>query len=566
MSDSLTGAGLADPQGRLLWVDDAFCAVIDRPREKLVGVDLPAVTGLGADALAQAEGADTVQLPGDEGGPALRLKPVTAADGRPLAFAVEIQGPVRGRPPAAATAAAYFVVDHDHRLLAAEGGAPGAAGLVQWIVGQPGGAAVGPLPVRDLIDRAFQGRAAVGLAIQPTGMVEVHCFPVPGPDPGGPPAGVVGVVSMLRAESPSSIDVATEPLELERGLDVTLVRKAGTMLESVAQIVVGIVGGEACGVFEYVPDGTGLVLRGAARRQAPAVDAPPDVNRPEDSGWRAGSLLVPIESPTLSGCLFVSGRDDRAFTADDERCARLAAELIGVATGLLALGEAERRAALLDPLTGLPGRLLILDHLRGAVARAARQGTGIALLFADLTRFKVVNDTLGHEAGDALLAAAADRMRSALRPSDTIGRLGGDEFLVICESLTDSADALALAHRLAAGFATPFDFSGFTVSLSASVGVAYAVGPALDGDALIVQADAAMYWAKRRGHSVAMFDQRMEANLTGPGAGRPPPVGAASPAGEPEAAIGGHLGDLVNRLIGLLGDVAEPDAAPADAC
>src|SRR5205085_6662952 len=136
-----------------------------------------------------------------------------------------------------------------------------------------------------------------------------------------------------------------------------------------------------------------------------------------------------------------------------------------------------------DPLTGLPGRGLIFDQLHRGVERAARRDTGLAVLFVDLVRFKLINDTLGHKAGDEVLAAAADRMRSALRPFDTIGRLGGDEFLVICEDLTARGDALALAERLVATFGAPFAVGSVQVSLKATAGVAYSRGGGLGGAA-----------------------------------------------------------------------------------
>jgi diguanylate cyclase (GGDEF)-like protein len=264
--------------------------------------------------------------------------------------------------------------------------------------------------------------------------------------------------------------------------------------------------------------------------------------------------VVPIETAALSGYLVVGGTTDQAFTVADQRCAEAATKLLGVGLGLIADGEAERQAALHDPVTGLPGRSLILSHLRAAVERAGRQSTGMAVLFVDLARFKLVNDTLGHQTGDALLAAVAGRMRTALRPTDTLGRLGGDEFLVVCDGVTARADARSLAQRLAAAFANPFSLGGVEVSLQANVGVAYALGGARTGDDLLAEADAAMYWAKRRGWSVAFFDEAMEASVAGEG-------------GDGGTVITGvsadrSLGALVSRLVGLLDDIGGTGEAP----
>ena len=129
-----------------------------------------------------------------------------------------------------------------------------------------------------------------------------------------------------------------------------------------------------------------------------------------------------------------------------------------------------------DALTGLPNRVLLLDRLRVAVARAARRPNSIAVLFLDLDDFKVVNDGLGHAAGDRILAAMGDRLAQALRPADTVARFGGDEFVILCEDLTGREHGRSIADRLMAALAPPFSLPSGTGTLHvrASIGIAFA--------------------------------------------------------------------------------------------
>jgi diguanylate cyclase (GGDEF)-like protein/PAS domain S-box-containing protein len=168
-----------------------------------------------------------------------------------------------------------------------------------------------------------------------------------------------------------------------------------------------------------------------------------------------------------------------------------------------------------DPLTGLPNRTLFLEFLQLAMARARRYRSTVGVLFLDLDRFKVVNDSLGHDAGDELLVALGQRLRGVVRPGDTVARFGGDEFTVLCEDLpTASAGdhATDVAERMLHVIEQPFLLDGEEQYLSASIGIALA-GPGTERpEGLLRDADAAMYRAKDRGKGRwELFDEVMRA-------------------------------------------------------
>jgi diguanylate cyclase len=162
-----------------------------------------------------------------------------------------------------------------------------------------------------------------------------------------------------------------------------------------------------------------------------------------------------------------------------------------------------------DPLTGLPSRLLFLNRLGAALERLQRRpGRYVAVLFLDLDRFKVINDSLGHPAGDQLILAVAERLRQSVRRHETIARFGGDEFAVLCEDLSDEQDAIAVAERLLKSFGPPFQLAHGEAVSTASIGIAVGVRPEQDPDELIRDADAAMYRAKQAGGGRTMlFDE-----------------------------------------------------------
>ena len=167
--------------------------------------------------------------------------------------------------------------------------------------------------------------------------------------------------------------------------------------------------------------------------------------------------------------------------------------------------------AIHDSLTGLPNRTLLLDRLGNALDRVARTDGSVTVLFIDLDRFKLVNDTRGHETGDAVLIAAARRLEETLRAGDTVGRLGGDEFVVIAEDATSDSGAGALADRIVEAFSAPLLVGGDEVLVGASVGMVVArAGEIESPEGLLREADTAMYRAKAAGRGRARtFDGKM---------------------------------------------------------
>jgi diguanylate cyclase (GGDEF)-like protein len=166
--------------------------------------------------------------------------------------------------------------------------------------------------------------------------------------------------------------------------------------------------------------------------------------------------------------------------------------------------------ALHDALTGLPNRQLLVDRVTHAIAIAQRRG-GVppVVMFLDLDRFKLVNDTFGHRAGDDLLVQVADRLGEVLRTTDTLSRFGGDEFVVLCEELSTTETVSMITERIQGVFAEPFEIANERLPISVSIGVASLDDAVTTTEVLLSDADAAMYFAKAHGAAgkVQMFDQ-----------------------------------------------------------
>ncbi len=247
-----------------------------------------------------------------------------------------------------------------------------------------------------------------------------------------------------------------------------------------------------------------------------------DLSLPDAQGLDA---LAQIRSVALDVPVIVlSGRSDErmAVRAVQEGAqdylikgqvdARLLARAINYAVERKRVEAELAHQALHDSLTGLPNRALFIDRLAQALTRIERHATCIAVLFCDLDRFKVVNDSLGHDAGDRLLVDVASRIDSVLRAGDSAARFGGDEFVMLCEEITGAHQAMTIAERVSEALAAPFVIGGEEAYVRVSIGIAMAVDAHVKPEAMLRDADAAMYRAKDRGgDAYEVFDDDMRA-------------------------------------------------------
>ena len=161
-----------------------------------------------------------------------------------------------------------------------------------------------------------------------------------------------------------------------------------------------------------------------------------------------------------------------------------------------------------DPLTALPNRALFLDRLSVALDRSRRTNLPVAVLFLDVDKFKLINDSLGHSAGDRVLIGLADRLREMLRPMDTMARFGGDEFTFVFEGIESEQEAVLIVERISRTAGLPMRLNGGEASITVSIGLAIVTDPAVPLDHVIRDADSAMYRAKRQGGSrYELFDE-----------------------------------------------------------
>jgi diguanylate cyclase (GGDEF)-like protein/PAS domain S-box-containing protein len=327
---------------------------------------------------------------------------------------------------------------------------------------------------------------------------------------------------------------------LQDGDPKALMREAVTALEEIDGI-------DGAGVWEVERDGRRLKLRAGledqvvgSRRISAARDS--HAGAALDSGlhvivddWSAerrfsmppalrvlgvrSSLAVVIDGKQHPfGVLDVHSTEPNRFTPQDVHFVQALANVLADAIERHIADEALRHRVLHDALTGLPNRLSFVDAVNDALRRATASGSPVGVLFLDLDHFKLINDSMGHHAGDELLQAVAPRLRTHLRPGDIVARFGGDEFGILVDRLADEDEAVAIAERVATTFAEPYPMGGAEHFVTASVGIAVAHpggSDPVDAEMLIRDADAAMYRAKERGRArCELFDAEMRARAT----------------------------------------------------
>jgi len=221
----------------------------------------------------------------------------------------------------------------------------------------------------------------------------------------------------------------------------------------------------------------------------------------------------PIEVLQCASALARKWQHERALRAQVETLENVVAART---EKLEAANRQLRHLATHDALTGLPNRVLLDDRLAQAMAHANRDGQSFAVLVVDLDRFKMINDSLGHRAGDVVLDEMSRRLSSVVRDIDTVARTGGDEFIVVISPSGAAEDALGIARRARDTLRAPLGVSGVELHVTCSIGVAYYPTDANSAESLVARADAAMYCAKQRGrNNVQCFAQGMDAATVG---------------------------------------------------
>ena len=234
---------------------------------------------------------------------------------------------------------------------------------------------------------------------------------------------------------------------------------------------------------------------------------------PEDDFYKAAGKTT-VQPPNCLGVLaLLRSAKQSAWLPPEKRLVELVGSQIYLALRRSHLDQVTRTRSAYDPLTQLPDRALFNQQLARAIATAVEQDTMLGVAFLDLDRFKNINDTLGHEAGDCLLQQVAERLKSCLRGYDVVARWGGDEFTLLLSNLRSAEDVSSIAERLLQRLSAAFQVQGEDLFVTASLGIALAPYDGEDGQTLLRNADAAMYQAKSRGrNNYQVYFEEINAN------------------------------------------------------
>ena len=539
--DGAIGMAITGTDGRFVRVNHSLAAMLGRQPQELAGVAVRDIThpshhdddGEAMRALACGEqntySAEKryLRADGSEAWVALHVTVVRNADGGPHYFLSQVadigerraaeqalaQSEERFRTLASASPVGVFAIAEDGRLAYANE-------RLREIFDMPAGVLDGapwldrvPVEDRDRLVGEFRRARALGermsLDVRVAAGIDrwarIHMAPVSkGPDQ---PAGLVGTIEDVTVEVTARMALAAREAEYrmlaEHSTDF-LSRHTidGTFLYA-SPVSRAMLGWDSEAMLGRTPRALGL-------------DHPDDMEIIERN-W-VGALR---EERSRTAAYRARRRDGSIVWLETTfRAVRgpggEALEMVCVSRDISERKSAElelAHRALHDGLTGLPNRTLFLDRLGQALRRARRRERGVAVVFLDLDRFKLVNDSLGHKAGDRLLVDVAMRLSSALRPSDTLARFGGDELTLLCEDIGDGEDARAIAQRLLETFAEPFLVQDGEAFLQASVGIALSRDGFEAPEDLIRDADAAMYRAKARGQGIELFDEAMRQDV-----------------------------------------------------
>ncbi len=296
---------------------------------------------------------------------------------------------------------------------------------------------------------------------------------------------------------------------VREGLDVDVARALIRSSSNGALVVRAASGSDRLPLgHELEPDEAPLAASVLDGRRSIAVDdlgSSAQRSHVAENDDAASGMAAVIECQGVAeGALLVLSRPARQFTSEEIDFLQSVANLVSAAMEAERSEERLQHLALHDPLTGLPNRTLFRDRLDQAIRRHERDETGIAVLFCDLDRFKMVNDALGHAIGDQLLREVAGRLVELVRPGDTVARFGGDEFAVLCDDVDAPAVGLEVARRITRTLGRePIDLAGAEVLANLSIGVAACVDGGCTAEELLRNADAAMYRAKDLGRGRA---------------------------------------------------------------